>query len=199
MSYSPATDFLALLRQVSNGGVRTERMPGLDYFVAVMARAGLFAVEVGQTAPIINQSNTVWFRPKVPSWAAEGDIFLFDTGTAQYELASPALWSILLASAVATAQVTQDVLLPGPANVLQYAGVVRVNQTISAPITLVMPPAATKNGGVLICDWKGDAGANNILVTLSGGDIFPGGLTSWTIAADTGSIFLRPVPGGYAL
>lgn len=198
MSYTPTTDFLALLRQTS-GGIRTERMPGLDYFVAVMARAGLFAVQVGQTAPTVDQASTVWFRPASPSWAAEGAIFLFDVNTGQYELASPALWSVLLASAVATAQVIQDVTTPGPADVLAYAGIVRVNQVISAPITLVMPLSASKIGGVLISDWKGDAGANNIRVNLSGTDVFPGAATFWTIAADTGSIFLRPVPGGYVL
>jgi hypothetical protein len=39
MSYNPATDFIGLLRLVGSA-VRSERMPGLDYVVAALARAG---------------------------------------------------------------------------------------------------------------------------------------------------------------
>jgi hypothetical protein len=194
MSYAPQTDFIALLR-LTSGGVRAERMPGLDYIVSAMARAGLFTLSVGQSAPTANQKTTVWFRPAVPSWSAEGAVFLYDTSVASYVPATPALWSALLFDVT----VTQTITAPGPANVLTNADVVLVNQTVSAPIALTMPLSSDKSGGVLISDWKGDAGANNIRVTLSGADVFPGGLTVWTIAADTASIFLRPVPGGYAL
>lgn len=97
MSYNPVTDFLGLLRQTS-GGVRTERMPGLDYIVAAMARAGMFALSVGQTAPTTNQAATAWLRPSVPSWVAEGVIFLWNSNTAEYEPATPILWSNLLSA-----------------------------------------------------------------------------------------------------
>lgn len=199
MSYTATTDFLELLRQTP-GGVRALRMPGMDYVVAALARAELFSVQIGPTAPVTNQSTTVWFKPApAGSWVQEGAVFLYNVGTGEYEPASPVLWSsLLLASALPASQV-QDITDPGPANILVGAGIVRVNQIVSAPITLIVPPSAAKIGSVLVSDWKGDAGANAITLNLSGADKFPGSLTTWTISNDTGSVFLRPVPGGYAL
>jgi hypothetical protein len=105
--------------------------------------------------------------------------------------------SALIASA---AQIEQHITGEGPVNVLPNAGVVRVDQSVGAEITLNMPLASAKTCPVLISDWKGDAGTNNITVALSGSDTFPGGLTTWTIDGDTGSLFLRPIAGvGYAL
>lgn len=79
-------------------------------------------------------------------------------------------------------------------------GIALVNQTVGAPKTLTMPVSSVKTCPVLISDFKADAGTNNITINLSGSDKFPGGLTSWKIAGDTGSIFLRPISGvGYAL
>lgn len=197
MSYDPVTDFLGLLRQTS-GGLRMERMPGLDFIMAALGRAELFALHVGQTEPAADQATTVWFKPALQSWASEGEVFLWNSATSEYEPATPALWAAFLAGP-ASGSVVQDITAPGPAAVLTTAGVVRVNQTIAAPIVLEVPPAIDKVGPVLISDWKGDAGTNPITVNLAGSDVFPGGLTSWVINADTGSIFLRPVPGGYAL
>lgn len=196
MSYSPLTDFIALLRQTS-GGVRTERMPGLDYVVAALARAGVITLSVSATAPIANQAATAWFKPAVPSWTKEGVLFLWNVATGQYEAATPALWSSLFL-ATATQGVVQDVAAPGPVNVQTSSTIVRV-QNVGAPVTLVMPLSANKVGGVLISDWANLAGANNITINRSGGDVFPGAGTTLTIAADGGSVFLRPVPGGYAL
>lgn len=96
MTYDPTNDFVALLRQ-SSGTVALERMPGLDYVTAALARAGLITLSVGQTAPTVNQVTTAWFRPSVPSWVAEGTLFLWNALTAAYEQATPALWSTLLA------------------------------------------------------------------------------------------------------
>jgi hypothetical protein len=63
-----------------------------------------------------------------------------------------------------------------------------------------MPTSTSKEGDVLISDWKGDADTNNITIVLSGSDILPGGLTSWTIASSNGSLRLTPLPGtGYAV
>lgn len=199
MSYSPTIDFLALLRKTS-GGVRTERMPGLDYIVSALARAGLISVWVGQSEPTSDQTTTAWFVPYAQSWAAEGELFLWNADTSEYEPASPELWAALFASVAPVAsEVVQDVTAPGPAAIQTAATVVRVNQVVSAPISLVMPLSSNKKGAVLISDWRGDAGTNNIIVNLSGADVFPSGRTDWTIASDTGSIFLRPIPGGYAL
>ena len=106
----------------------------------------------------------------------------------------------LSAFIAATTQIDQHVTAAGPAAVLANAGIVRVDQTVGAAITLNMPLASAKTCPVLIQDWKGDAGTNNITITLAGSDKFPGGLTSWTIAADTGSVRLSPVSGaGYTI
>lgn len=197
MSYSAVTDFLALLRNF-DGGVRTERMPGLDFLVAALARAGIIYLSVSDTAPTANQTLTAWFRTASPSWVAEGTLFLWDANAAAYVPATPALWSSYLIGS-SSAPVVQDVLIAGPVAVLNNATVVRVNQAVSAPITLNMPLSSLKTNPVLISDWKGDAGANPIRVQLTGADVFPGGFTFWDIGSDAGSIFLRPVPGGYAL
>jgi hypothetical protein len=75
-----------------------------------------------------------------------------------------------------------------------------VNQAVGAAKTLTLPLASAKTCPVLVSDFKGDAGTNPITINLTGSDKFPGGLTTWTIAADTGSVFLRPIAGaGYAL
>lgn len=105
--------------------------------------------------------------------------------------------SALISSA---AQIEQHVTSAGPVNILPNAGIVRVDQTVGAAITLNMPLASAKTSPVLICDWKGDAGTNPITIALSGSDTFPGGLTTWTIDGDNGSVFLRPIAGvGYAI
>ena len=95
MSYNPATDFLGLLRLVGSG-VRSERMPGLDYVVAALARAGMFALSVGQTAPTVNQASTLWFQPAIPSWTAEGTLYIWNPVAGVYQQATPALWQAFL-------------------------------------------------------------------------------------------------------
>jgi hypothetical protein len=96
--------------------------------------------------------------------------------------------------------VEQHVTTAGPVAINNNTGIVRVDQTVGAAITLTMGLASAKSCPVLISDWKGDAGTNNITINLSGSDKFPGNLTSWKIASDTGSVFLRPIGGvGYVL
>jgi hypothetical protein len=100
MGYNPATDFLALLRN-TGGGVRTEQMPGLDWIVAALQRAGLLTnLVIGQTAPVVNQAATPWFQPAMPSWTGEGVLFLWNAGAAAYQPATPALWANFFAPAV---------------------------------------------------------------------------------------------------
>ena len=95
MSYNPATDFIGLLRLVGSA-VRSERMPGLDYVVAALARAGLFTLSVGQTAPTSNQASTFWFQPAIPSWTAEGVLYIWNPVAGLYQPATPALWQAFL-------------------------------------------------------------------------------------------------------
>jgi hypothetical protein len=92
----------------------------------------------------------------------------------------------------------QHITGPGPITILGNAGIVRVDQAVGAAITLNLPLAASKTCPVLVCDWKGDAGTNNITILPSGSEKIQG-RSSWKIAGDTGSIFLRPIPdAGYA-
>lgn len=119
-----------------------------------------------------------------------------------FDRADGVLKRVSLADLIQKASVGTDqhITSSGPVDVLKTAGTVRVDQTIGSPITLVMPSSVMKTNPVLISDWKGDAGTNNITIDLSAGDKFPGGLTSWKIAGDGGSLFLRPIPGvGYAI
>lgn len=96
MVYNPATDFLGLLR-LTGSGVRSERMPGLDYVVSALARAGMINLYVGQTAPVANQATTVWFQPAIPSWLAEGVLYIWNAVTQRYEIATPTLWRSIFA------------------------------------------------------------------------------------------------------
>jgi hypothetical protein len=197
MSYSATIDFLALLR-LTSGGIRTERMPGLDYVVQALARMGIVNLSVSAVAPIANQATTVWLQPSVPSWVAEGAVFLWNVITSEYEVATPALWSAFFLASGTSGSVVQDVTTAGPVLVQTNARVVRV-QNVGAPVALTMPLSATMGGPVLISDWANHAGANNIQIGLSGSDVFPLAAVTQTIAADGASVFLRPVPGGYAL
>lgn len=98
------------------------------------------------------------------------------------------------------APVEQNITGAGPIAVGATTNIVRVNQTVGAPITLTMGLSSAQKTPVLIVDWKGDAGTNNITITLTGADKFQANLTTWIIASDGGSVFLRPIPGvGYAL
>lgn len=176
MSYNPLTDFLGLLRQTA-GVVALERMPGMDYVLAAMARAGMITLSVGQTAPTANQATTVWLQPALPSWTAEGIVFLWNPATAAYELATPALW---------------DSLLTGSPYVFQSAAVASnvVNNTTSllaiqraAPVAtaLILPTIASRLGKALqIVDWSSAVAGHAVTLTPSGGATIMR-LTSWNL------------------
>lgn len=120
-------------------------------------------------------------------------VIVLDQADGAYKLVS-----LSQVSAVAT-QIEQHVIAPGPISVLQNSGIVRVDQTVGAAMTLNLPLAATKTCPVLVADWKNDAGTNNITLQPSGSEKIQG-LASWVIASDGGSIFLRPIPGvGYVI
>jgi hypothetical protein len=95
--------------------------------------------------------------------------------------------------------IEQHIQSAGPVSIANNAGLVRVDQTVGAAITLNLPPASSKTCPVLISDWKGDAGTNNITINPSGSEKIQG-RSSWSIAGDAGSIYLRPIPNvGYIL
>lgn len=93
MVYNPATDFLALWRNIA-GAVSKVEMPTLDLIVAALARAGLITLSVSATAPAVMQSTTAWLHTAVPSNSAEGVLNLWNG--AAYVAATPALFLNLL-------------------------------------------------------------------------------------------------------
>lgn len=122
MAYNPATDFLALWR--NNAGVvsKTE-MPGLDYVVASLARAGLITLSVSATAPVVSQSTTAWLQTAVPSNSAEGVLRLWNPVTTVYVAATPALLFKMLETAAGENGVSWWTTTGGaPANVVGNDG-----------------------------------------------------------------------------
>ena len=91
MPYNPSSDLVGLWRAIS-GGVEKAEMPGLDFVVAAMSRAGLMRTVTSQTAPTVNQSTTAWFKPAAQSFASEGTLFLWDPSLNMYVPATPELF-----------------------------------------------------------------------------------------------------------
>jgi hypothetical protein len=155
MSYNPTTDFPALIR--NNGGVaQVAEMPGLDFVVAALARAGLFSVVYSQTAPVTNQSTTVWVKPSSPSWVAEAQVFLWN-GTA-YVPPTPALWVTLLSPAY----VFQKTTIPN--DVISAATtLLAINRIAPTSTVLTLPALAFRSGMALqVVDWSSAVAGHNI-------------------------------------
>jgi hypothetical protein len=93
--YNPATDFLALWRNIA-GAVSKVETPGLDYVVAALARAGLITLVSSATAPVASQATTAWLDTQTPSWAGEGTLNLWNPVTTAYVPATAALFLDLL-------------------------------------------------------------------------------------------------------
>lgn len=152
MSYNPLTDFLGLLR-LNAGVASAERMPGLDWAVAALARAGLITLSVGQTPPLVDQPTTVWFKPSVPSWVAEGTVFLWNAAMGAYQPATPALWNMLLAP---SGYFFQSV--SGASNVISSGvTILAIQRTAPLSTALVLPSLASQwaSGRPLkIVDWS---------------------------------------------
>lgn len=163
MSYDPQTDFLGLMRRVG-ASVELERMPGLDYVVAALARAGLINLYVGQTAPTSNQSTTVWFQPASPSWTAEGIVRIWN-GIA-YVPATPALWQTLLSPSQYVFQSVTNVT-----NLINVgASLVAVQRVAPVATTLVLPKlSAQLFKPVQVVDWSSGIVVHDISVTTPDG------------------------------
>lgn len=194
MSYSPLTDFIALLRYTS-AGVEYGRVPGLDFVVAAMARAGMFQLYVGQTAPVVNQQNTVWLLPSLPSWVAEGNVFLWDASENAYVPATPALWNSLLAPSgysFQSAIAATNIIAAGTT-------ILAVQRVAPVATTLVLPAlsAQWRTGRSLkVLDWSvGVTGHAITLTTPDGATIVQN--TSWRLLssdAQLAAVELSPVP-----
>jgi hypothetical protein len=163
VSYDPTTDFLGLLRR-DGATVELARIPGLDFFVSAMARAGLCTLSVGQVAPIVNQPNTVWFRPAEPSWTAEGHVFLWNALTDAYELATPALWTTFLTFSLS------GYLFQAATNASTAVGattsLIAVQREAPTATALRLPSVLSRGGKALqVADWSNNV--TNHLVTLT--------------------------------
>lgn len=169
MSYTPNTDFLALLRQTA-GGARVADMPGLDFVVAALSRAGLFTLSVGQTAPTTSVQTTAWLKPAIPTWSAEGTVFLYNAATAQYESASYALWTAFLAPGIAGYSF-QNVALP-TANVVSGTSLLAIQRVNPAATALTLPPLAQQfatTRKLQIVDFSTSIAAHAITLTTPDG------------------------------
>lgn len=193
MSYNPATDFMGLLRLVGSG-VRSERMPGLDYVVAALARAGLINLSVGQTAPTTSQANTVWFQPAIPSWVAEGTIRLWDPLAGAYAPATPTLWSTLLQLATGT----------GGARIITASGVfvmttadagggVGLNRAGAAPgaSSTTLPVGSVAGMLYAIEDLNRNFQAGQVTVNYPAGTLGPGGAASQVLNVNGQCAYFR--------
>lgn len=150
MTYSPLTDFIGLIRN-TGGSASVARMPGLDYVVAAMARAGLFRLWTGQSPPTANQATTVWLQPSTPSWVAEGNVFLWDAFAGSYASATPALWDALLTG---FDDVLQSVTVAA-ASVNNATSTLVIQRAGPAATTLTLPNLATRNNrDLVIVDWS---------------------------------------------
>jgi hypothetical protein len=113
MVYNPATDFFGLWRS-SGATVSKMELPGLDLVISALARAGIINLSVSATAPVANQDTTVWLQTAVPSWTAEGSLFLWDKVTSAYLAATPALFMEFLEACAGRSGVSWWTAAGGP-------------------------------------------------------------------------------------
>jgi hypothetical protein len=123
-----------------------------------------------------------------------------DSLIAIYNKATQVWNATTLGTILNTAQTQQIKTTAGDVTVMASDGLIAVNKGTGAATAVNFPLSSLKIGGCLVADFKGDAGTNNITINLTSPDVFPGGGSTWIIAANAGSVFLRPIPGiGYAL
>jgi hypothetical protein len=113
MTYNPATDFNALWRN-TGGALQALQIPGLDYVIEALARAGVINVTVSATAPVANQSTTAWLQAAVPSYSAEGVFQLWDKLTSAYAPATPRLFLQFLEACAGESGVSWFTTTGGP-------------------------------------------------------------------------------------
>ena len=182
----PLLKIKVLPRPVLKGkmGVRFPANVAVDEFLTVVKANGTYTFGADYTL----------LDPTPISDPTTALVAVYDQTSASWKVGT---LSALLAS---TAKIVQEITSGGPVDILPNAGLVKVNQTVGAAITLNMPLASAKTCPVKIIDWKGDAGTNNITISLAGSDKFQGNLTSWVLGADGASVVLDPISGdGYAV
>lgn len=113
MVYNPATDFPGFWR-ASGPNVSKMQVPGVDFVLATLARAGVITLSVSATAPAANQSTTAWLQVAVPSYSAEGVFRLWDKLTSAYLAATPALFFQFLEACAGESSVSWWTSTGGP-------------------------------------------------------------------------------------
>lgn len=194
MTYNPVTDFVSLSRLLGSEN-EFARVPGLDFVLSALQRAGMFNWYVGQTAPTANQPTTVWLKPALPSWTAEGAVFLWDVSLGTYAPASPQLWTELFA-AWSTGYVFQS--LTSPNNVVQALTSLAVIQRTTPSVTgVILPTIASRRGTKLqIADWSDGVTAHVINLTPAAGQTIMR-RSAWTLystADQLAGVTLQPSP-----
>lgn len=200
MAYSSITDFLALVRNTP-GGERFTSLPGLDFVVAALARAGLITLVVSETPPVVNQQTTAWFQPSSPSWVAEGTLWLWNANIGGYAPATPALWAALIGGGgggggggylFQSVQAANGIIGVGTT-------ILAVQRDAPAATSLVLPSLASQftTGRTLkIIDWSTNVANHDItLTTPDGASIMK--QNTWQMfsnAAQLASLALYPSP-----
>lgn len=120
-------------------------MPGLDWLLAALARAGMVSLWTDPAnAPSANQQTTVWLKTSASSWATEGSVYLWDTTSSSFKLATPSLWSTLF-KAVWAALSKETGLTTSKVLTAADAGQLYTN-TNAGTILFTLPVAATAPG-----------------------------------------------------
>lgn len=206
MAYSPTTDFLALLRDTP-GGELLARAPGLDIIMTALARAGMFRIWVGQSAPVDNQLTTAWLQPAQPSWTAEGAFRLWDPTTSTYVAATPGLWAALLTSqyVLASPGVFQSIrptdvtLAMSPYTALITDQLLMVD-TAAGAVVVNLTAALTRSGLPLeVKDATGHADVNPITVNSFGAELIDGKASVPLDSIFVAVKFQPKTAGGYAI
>lgn len=196
MSYNYTTDFIGLLRLVGTS-LRSERMPGLDYVTEALYRMGMFALAVQQTAPTVNQATTVWLKPAIPSWSAEGTVYLWNPAALAYQVAIPSLWQVFLNP---TGAVFQS--LPNANNVVNSGVSLAAVQRVAPVVTSATLPSLSdqflSQKDLELVDYStGIVGTHTITLTPVGAGVTIMQQATWRLLSTVDSLAgvrLRPSP-----
>lgn len=194
MSYNPATDLIGLLRRTS-GGMRAVRMPGLDYLIAGLARAGMFLLWTGQTAPTTNLAVTVWLLPYSPSWTAEGAVYLYNSITLKYEPATPALWAALFSASGRFAHFQAVTVAAAAIEVTVTLCAVERNNPVHTALTL--PSVLTRSAVPMqVTDWSTNVVKHEIQLLPAAGETIArrGTFSIFSTPDQLAGITLHPSP-----
>lgn len=110
---------------------------------------------------------------------------------------SSGIWEKISLSTLQTAGQTQQILTSGAVvNAAATDGLIVLNKTVGSPTVVNLPASGSKIGSIKVSDFKGDSETNNIQIKTVGADVFPGGLTTWTISNNAGSLVFTPLKDG---